>query len=269
MLSLVPTNNVAYVMTSPTGVTWTSHGRLSPPAGPLSSVAYGNGIFVAIGSNDGVEYTSTTGNGTWTKSSLPGGNKISFANGLFFVPLNSKTNLLSDNGISWSLAATGLTNMMGTVTYSHGLYMGQCGLSHPGSYLATSTDGTNWFQYAKPLPNPSSVSDLADFDKSVATDGSRLIVCSALAGEPFLLSFDSYIYDSGPLVSIRQTNITLMQIAISGLVGRNYQIQSIDTLGTGSDWRTNSTLQLTNMPYVWTDTTTTNSQRFYRGGLLP
>ncbi len=74
------TNNVACIVTSPTGVTWTYQSASSSPGGPLSGVAYGNGRFVAIGNNDGMEYTSTTGTGTWTKRSLPGGNKISYAN---------------------------------------------------------------------------------------------------------------------------------------------------------------------------------------------
>jgi hypothetical protein len=59
-------------------------------------------------------------------------------------------------------------------------------------------------------------------------------------------------------------------VALSGLVGRNYQIQSADMLTAGANtWRTNATLQLTNTPIVWTDATATNSARFYRGVLLP
>jgi hypothetical protein len=66
------------------------------------------------------------------------------------------------------------------------------------------------------------------------------------------------------------TNNPSPKIAISGLVGRNYQIQSADVLTAGSNnWRTNAALQLTNTPYVWADTTATNSVRFYRGVLLP
>ena len=259
------TNNVGCILTSPDGVTWTFRKASTSPGGPINSVAYGAGKFVAVGNNDGLEYTSSTGLGTWAKSSLPGGNKISYANGLFFVPLNNKTNLLSVDGVNWSQQATGLTNMLGVVTYGNGIYMAQCGISRSGIYLATSTDGTNWFQYAKLLPNYCPISDTADFDVSLATDGTRLVTGSATGS----FYYNGFIYTSDPLVCIRMTNNPSSKVAISGLVGRNYQIQSVDVLTSGSsNWRTNATLQLTNTPYVWTDTTATNSARFYRGVLL-
>jgi len=78
-----------------------------------------------------------------------------------------------------------------------------------------------------------------------------------------------YALLSDPLVSIRMTNNPPSKVVLSGLVGRNYQIQSADALGAGSNWRTNATMQLTNTPLVWTDSTATNSARFYRGVLLP
>jgi len=256
------TNNVACIMTSPNGVTWTSRSAGLSPGGPLSGVVYKIGKFVAIGNNDGLEYTSSTGTGIWTKSSLPGGNKISYANGLFFVPLNSKTNLLSVDGINWSLQATGLTNMLGAVTYGNGLFMAQAGV-----YLATSMDGTNWFQYAKPLPNYST----SGYDVSLATDGTRLFAVGAIyTNAGFPNAYNGFVYASDALVGVRMTNNPTPKIALSGLVGRNYQIQSADALAVSSNnWRTNATLQLTNTPFVWTDATAPKTARFYRGVLLP
>ena len=87
------------------------------------------------------------------------------------MPLNDKTNLLSVDGINWSLNPTSLTNMLGAVTYGNGIYMAQCGIAMTGSYLATSTDGTNWFQYVKKLPNYIGVLDHPYYDISLATDG--------------------------------------------------------------------------------------------------
>jgi hypothetical protein len=194
------------------------------------------------------------------------GNKISYANGLFFVPLNNKTNLLSTDGINWSKKATGLTNMLGVVTYGNGIYMAQCGIARAGSYLATSIDGTNWFQYANLLPNYCPIPDTADFDASVATDGSHLVTGSATGS----FYYNGFVFTSDPLVCVRMTNNMIPNVALSGLVGRNYQIQSADILTAGSNnWRTNTTLQLTNTPYIWTDASATNSHRFYRGVLLP
>jgi len=65
------------------------------------------------------------------------------------------------------------------------------------------------------------------------------------------------------------TNNPTPKVAISGLVGRNYQIQSTDALGAGNNWRTNAMIQLTNTPSIWIDVNATNSARFYRGVLLP
>jgi hypothetical protein len=261
-------NNIASIFTSPDGSTWTQRQAGASPGGPVTSVTYGGGKFVAIGNNDGYEYTSSgPGFGTtWTQRAILGGSKISYANGLFFVPLNNRTNLLSTDGINWSLKATGLTNTLGVVTYGNGIFMAQSGISRPGSYLATSTDGTNWFQYAKLLPNYCPIPDTADFDVSLATDGTRLVTGSATGS----FYYNGFIYTSDPLVGVRMTNNPSPKIAISGLVGRNYQIQSVDVLTSGSsNWRTNATLQLTNTPYIWTDATATNSARFYRGVLLP
>jgi hypothetical protein len=118
------TNNVGAILTSPDGVSWT-YRKTSALGGVLAGVCYGAGKFVAIGNNDGHEYTSTTGTGTWAQATIPGGDNISFANTLFFVPWTSNSNLVSANGTSWTALLTGLTNKMGAVTYSHGLYMAQ------------------------------------------------------------------------------------------------------------------------------------------------
>ncbi len=268
------TNSVGCIITSTDGATWTPRTSSPAPGGLISSVAYGSLKFVAVGNNDGYEYTSTAPNigTTWTRRSIPGGNKISYGNGLFFVPLNNKTNLVSVDGINWSLNSTGLTNMLGVVTYGNGLFMAQCGISYSGSYLATSTDGTNWIQYARPLPNFwTSAFDFPDPDVSLATDGTRLVTVGAVdteIGSPN--SYNGFVFTSDILVCVRMTNNPTPKVALSGLVGRNYQIKSVDALTIGSsNWRTNATLQLTSTPYVWTDSTATNSARFYRGVLLP
>jgi hypothetical protein len=259
------TNNVGSIFTSPDGITWTLRGASLSPGGPIADVAYGAGKFVAIGDNDGLEYTSITGTGIWAKSNLPGGNKISYANGRFFVPLTSGSNLLSADGINWTLKPTGLTNTLGAVFYRNGIFMAKCGFSITGSYLATSTDGINWATYAKPLPGDGTR------DANLATDGTRLVTVTGVpvyGGLPN--AYNGFVYTSDVLVGIRSTNAPAHQLALSGLVGRNYQIQSADELPAGpNDWRTNFVLQLPNTPYVWTDATATNSKRFYRGVLLP
>ncbi len=250
-------NHVGSIATSPDNVTWTPASFEPSAGGSIASVVYSPDydMFVALGNNDGYEYEYYNDGGPWYRYNIQGGNKIYYGNHFFIVPLNNQTNLIYD-GNFWSAEPTGLTNMLGKVTYGHGVFMAQCGVS-----LATSTDGTNWFNYAKPLPN----SKTSGYDDSLATDGSRLVAVGA-AGYPYA---NSFVYTSGPLVGVGMNNNLTPNVTISGLVGRKYQIQSSDALGVENNWRTNATFQLTNTPIVWTDSTATNSARFYRGILLP
>ena len=252
------TNGVGNIVTSADGVNWTPRAINMTPGGHIGSVVYGAGKFVAIG-NDGYEYVSSTGTDVWLRSTIPGGSQIGFANGLFIVPLNSQTNLLSADGISWSAVSTGITNSFGKVNYGNGIFM-----SAKTGALVTSTDGTNWIQFANPLPGDGSK------DVTLATDGSRLVTVSgayAYGGLPN--AYNGFAYTSDVLVAVRLTNGP-SQIALSGLVGRQYQIQSADALTVDSNrWCTNMMLQLTNQLFVWTDSAATNPAKFYRGVLLP
>jgi len=254
------TNGVASIFTSPDGVTWTSQKINVAPGGPIQSVAYGSSKFVAVGANDGFEYTS--GIGTWTRRSIPGGSQITFCGNLFFVPFTSNSNLLSNDGINWTMAHTGLTNQLGNIIYSHGIYLAASGL-----YLASSADGTNWYQYPQPIPDyPYYESTPPPHWGSIATDGYHVL---KVAWQTADYSPASFVYISDGLVGMRFTNNAPQKLVVSGLIGRNYQIQSMDSLGSMSNWRTNATFQLSNTPSVWTDSTATNSMRFYRTVLLP
>lgn len=266
-------NGVGTLQISKDGTNWTSCSVTGGVGGRISGIAYGPNRFVAIGNNDGMiyNYTGFPRGTNWLSSSILGGNKIGYANGLFIVPFNNGTNLISTDGGNWSVQPTGLTNMLGVVSYSGGLFMAQCAISAAGSYLATSTNGTNWFQYPQRLPDALDPMDLPDPDVNVATDGTRLVtigqtVSTNVTPNQFINNF----YTSDVLVGIRTTNNTPGQVIISGLVGRNYQIQFANSLGTDSNnWQTNLSLQLPATPYVWTDTTVTNATRFYRGVLMP
>jgi hypothetical protein len=263
-------NGTGVAFYSSDGTNWTA-ASISPSVGAgISSAAYGTPrgtpprplapIFVAVG-NNGDEYISYNNGISWTRRSIPGGSQVSYGNGLFIVPLNSQNNLVSADGINWTQYSTGLTNQLGWIIYAHGVF-----ISQSGSYLATSSDGINWFQYPHPLPGATSQYE------TLATDGNRIATLGSVyvGFDGFADQYDGYVYLSDPLVGVRMTNNPASQVALSGLVGRNYQIQSANVLTTSSNnWSTNLTIQLTNTPYVWTDSTATNSARFYRGVLLP
>jgi len=262
-------SGVGAIVSSTDGVSWTSR-TATAMGGTINSVVWGGSRFVAIGNNDGYEYTASALATSWTRSSIPGGSKISYVNGLYFVPLNNQTNLISTDGINWSPNLTGLTNQLGTITYANGIYLSLLYSTNQiptgQIFLATSVDTTNWTQYSQPLPNSYYSTR---YDNMLATDGSRLVVLDNFTtGAPHYYS-TNYARVCYPLVGVRLTNNPARSLAISGLVGRNYQIQSSDSLGAAANWRTNAILQLANTPYVWSDSTATNSARFYRGVLMP
>jgi hypothetical protein len=266
-------DGVGSIQTSPDGVIWTSIALSPVPAGRINSVAYGgdtySGTFVAIGNNDGLVYTSAgvDAGTTWTQGTIPGGSLVSYAGGLFFIPLTHQTNLISADGYNWSLQATGLTNTLGSVNLVDGVFMAQCGMSSTGGYLATSTDGTNWIQYSQPLPNFMWVYDTLDNDATVATDGNRLVGVGEAMTDSWPLS---YAYVSDVLVGIRMTNLPPSSVVLSGLIGRQYQIQSANVPKPGGNkWNTSATMTLPSNPFYWTDPAATNAARFYRGVLLP
>jgi hypothetical protein len=56
-------------------------------------------------------------------------------------------------------------------------------------------------------------------------------------------------------------------LAVSGFVGRDYQVQSKDELT--SEWAVRTNFTLTVSPQTWNDPTSSTSNRFYRAALLP
>jgi len=243
------------IFTSTDGLNWTP--RHSGSGSYLVDVAYGAGLFVALGagSESGHSYTSPTGT-TWTKRNIPtGGTHISFYNGIFIITHASGTNLISSDGITWAPIPTSINNKLEKVFYAQGLYMARA-----GSFLATSTDGTNWIQYPQPLPGT-----------GLATDGARLVTVGKFPDYSNIY-YDGFIYYSDPLVGLRIAKSWPPQVVLSGIAGRFYRIESTDTLSnTGPiTWDSRLTVQLTNSTFFWTDGTAANSShRFYRAVLLP
>ena len=132
------------------GTTWTTENASADRA--WSSVAYGNGTFVAVSSTgggvdvmwslDGVTWSSVTTGYTnaWTA--------VTFGNGLFVAVANSGTGnrvMTSPDGINWTRRTSAADLAWTCVTYGNGVYValasdtGQTG-------VMTSTNGTNWTQ---------------------------------------------------------------------------------------------------------------------------
>ena len=107
----------------------------------LSAVAYGHGIFAAVGGNGRIQ-TSPDG-AVWqiqnsgTAENLRG---ITFGNGLFVAVGFNGTILSSGNGISWTAQNSGISQALEDVTFGNGLFVA-VGMS--GTILS-SPEGTTW-----------------------------------------------------------------------------------------------------------------------------
>jgi hypothetical protein len=136
------------VQYSSDGITWTSAGSYS-----VEYVAFGNGIFVAVGyatvSGVPTSFIRTSTNGiTWTArtpSEAMWFQDISFGNGLFVAVARAGTNriMTSPDGITWTSRTTSITPQFTGVAYGNGIWVAVCS-SSPGGTTFTSYDGLNW-----------------------------------------------------------------------------------------------------------------------------
>ncbi|MDQ1249498.1 MAG: large repetitive protein [Actinomycetota bacterium] len=159
------------VMTSPDGITWTA--RTASSVGKWWSVAYGNGLFVAVG--NGAVMTSPNGV-TWTGQAAAVDQQwlsVTYGNGLFVAVANSGTNRImsSPDGITWTARTAPVANFWNSVTYGNGLFVAVA-YSGTGNRVMTSPDGITWTSRAS----------AADRFWSSVTYGNGLFVAVAYSG---------------------------------------------------------------------------------------
>lgn len=119
------------------GVTW-AIGSGIPGGYELHSVAYGNGVFVAIVANGSSSFVrSVNGGATWTAAQLPAGARdITFGKGKFVVIGNDRA-LDSVDGVTWAQHAA--PGMDGCVAYGSSTFV-----AVTGTRTLTSADGVTW-----------------------------------------------------------------------------------------------------------------------------
>src|SRR5947208_10448297 len=92
------------VITSPDGTTWAS--RSSGDSEQLNGVAFGGGLFVAVGNNRTI-LTSADGVGWTQQTDLPGDigsrlNKVAYTGSQFVVAADANGVLTSADGVTWN-----------------------------------------------------------------------------------------------------------------------------------------------------------------------
>ncbi|MDR0315492.1 MAG: putative Ig domain-containing protein [Treponema sp.] len=130
--------------TSTNGTSWTSVGNSTFGDSNITSVAYGNGKWIAVGANDGKMATSTNGT-TWTAVNSKVGDSIitgiAYENGWFAFGNDFKM-ATSTNGTTWTAVADSTFGTFGIsgVAYGDDRWIAVGG----GGKMATSTDLTTW-----------------------------------------------------------------------------------------------------------------------------
>jgi len=116
----------------------------------MSSVTYGNGLFVAVAySGTGNRVMTSLDGITWTQQTTPANNNwygVTYGNGLFVAVAYSGTGnrvMTSLDGITWTQQTTPANNNWYGVTYGNGLFVAVAG-SGTGNRVMTSPDGITW-----------------------------------------------------------------------------------------------------------------------------
>ena len=143
------------------GTTWTTVTAPLLGAGSYSSVAFGNGKFIAV-QNGGTATAIFDGN-TWSVGgSLPASanwSSITYGNGRFVAVASGSTNVAYsvDNGTTWTAANVGLPSAAtwSRVRYGQGLFFA---IASGGTAAATSADGIVWT--SRTMPASSNWSDI-------------------------------------------------------------------------------------------------------------
>jgi hypothetical protein len=145
-LFVATTNNSNISATSTDGITWTQRSLPSLPAYSTGySVAYGNGLFVAVAS--GTSATSTDGI-SWTQRTLANYQWIAYGNGLFVAVGGSSAYATSTDGVTWSSGTmpSGVSEVS-RIMYDNGTFVA----TQTGQYFATSNNGTSWTRRIFPV----------------------------------------------------------------------------------------------------------------------
>ena len=140
------------VMSSADGFTWTI--RTGTATADLwNKIAFGNGIFVAIGSKDagasgnflmtsinGIDWTEATINPTWADYWFD----IYFGNGLFIAQGGAQDFVMtSPDGLIWTQHARASVESCYGTAFGNGTFVAVSGTGS-GSTVMTSTNGTVW-----------------------------------------------------------------------------------------------------------------------------
>lgn len=133
----------AQILSSTDGTSWTA--QAAPSLwNDVGFLAFGNGVYVAVGGVVQVSATAVTWTMPVTSQNPP--NRLKFLNGQFITVGNNGAILTSSNGSTWTPRTSGTTRNLNDVDYGNGAYAIAGGFNaQVGSgTLLTSTDAVSW-----------------------------------------------------------------------------------------------------------------------------
>ena len=218
---------------------WVSRSSTASQMGDWTSVAYGNGTFVAV-AQSGSYYVKTSPDGiTWTTRTAATAqtwNNVAYGNGIF-VAVSSccgsgNRAMTSTDGITWTSRA-GLSYDWNAVAYGNGIFVAV----GDGGYVMTSPDGITWTFRTGPLSR---------YWKAITYDNG-LFVAVALDGlQRVMTSPDGITWTPRDAASVAFRSVTYgngLFVAV-GYGGSNGVMTSPDGItwtsrmfGAGNSWR--------------------------------
>lgn len=216
----------------PDGIaTWTS--RTLPASSAWTSVAFGNGVFVAVASTAATCTTSVDGI-TWVSRTMPSAaawSSVFYGAGLF-VAVGNNAVATSPDGITWT-ARTISTGNWSSVTYGGGQFVAvAAGLAK----AATSLDGITW--------TDRTMSSSRSWRSVVYGNGVYVAVAGSVANTvassspdgiswtdrtlPLSVDWQSVSYGSGVFVAVNKTTPTT---AATSTNGTTWVAQAVPAIG--------------------------------------
>lgn len=171
----------AAVMTSPDGITWTMQTITSGVS--ITSIAFGNGKFVALTNNSLTKIIYSTDGITWTSGGAPAdispGTIISFSNGYFATSKISTAIInLSTDGITWTTWDCGISANLLAIHYFNSEYLiftsatSVLGHSPNLSSITNTTLPNNGYRIMQSLQGIGGYTNVAAMIKTSGTIGS-------------------------------------------------------------------------------------------------
>lgn len=113
-----------------------------------AAITFANGLFVAVGTNN--VQTSTNGT-TWTTRTIPVGTwtSLTFGGGLFVAAGTSGVIATSPDGITWTARTGAGSGNFASIAYGAGRFVALSQATNGGG--ATSTDGISWAVMSTPV----------------------------------------------------------------------------------------------------------------------